>query len=88
MKEDLKPAVLDELAPDKLQREGLFDPTRPDRGRGADRRSPNRPARPPEGAVDAVHVPAVAGALGQRYQLTTRNPGMRWNSCWFLVINV
>jgi asparagine synthase (glutamine-hydrolysing) len=27
MKEDLKPALLDELAPDKLQREGLFDPT-------------------------------------------------------------
>jgi asparagine synthase (glutamine-hydrolysing) len=27
MKEDLRPALLDELAPDKLRREGLFDPT-------------------------------------------------------------
>jgi asparagine synthase (glutamine-hydrolysing) len=26
MKEDLRPALLDELAPDKLRREGLFDP--------------------------------------------------------------
>jgi asparagine synthase (glutamine-hydrolysing) len=26
MKEDLRPALLDELHPDKLRREGLFDP--------------------------------------------------------------
>ena len=64
-------------------------PVRPDGRRGADRRSPDGSPRPPEGAVDAVHVRAVAGALGyRRYQLTTRSPGMRWNSCWLRVISV
>jgi uncharacterized protein YbaR (Trm112 family) len=73
MREDLAPALRDELAPDKLRREGLFDPAFVEGLVAITCRAGATGARP----LDLVHVRALARALGIGAKMT---PSSQWFS--------